>query len=197
LVTSSLARLDNPTQSLAAWPVLFQLMLVTRAAAFALPEVVIALTKEPGTFAPLRRFALSLAAVLTAFMVLFTFSPAADFYIFRVQDMTADVGQLARSVLILFLLFPALAAAISWLRGLLIAQRVTKAVNVGMFINLGITVIILLVGLMRQWAGLPTAAIALNAASLIEVLYLGWRIQLILPAGTLLLKPKVSLQAGD
>jgi hypothetical protein len=130
-------------------------------------------------------------------MLFFVFSPTADFYLFQVQDMTADTGQLARSVLPLFLLLPALAAAISWLRGLLIAQRLTKDVNVGMVINLLITVFIVFAGLQQRWAGLPTAAVALNIAALFEVIYLGWRTQLILPAGTLLLSRKWQLQSGD
>ena len=197
LVTSSLARLDNPTQALAAWPVLFQLMLLARAAALALPEVVIALTKGQHTFAPIRRFVLLLGSGLTVLMVLFTFSPVADFYFFRVQDMRLEVGELAQSTLMLFLLFPALAAATSWLRGLLIVQRVTKAVNVGMMANLTMTVVILGIGLQQRWAGLPTAAVALNVAALIEVVYLGWRTQLILPKGTLLLKRNLGFQSGD
>ena len=130
-------------------------------------------------------------------MVLFTFSSTADFYFFRVQDMQQDVGELAQSTLTLFLLFPALAAATSWLRGLLIVQRVTKAVNVGMMVNLAITVAILGVGLQQQWSGLPTAAVALNVAALVEAIYLGRRTQLVLPAGALLFKCQIDLQAAD
>lgn len=181
LVTFSLARLDQPTESLAAWPVVFQIMLMARAAALALPEAVIALTNRAETYRPVRRFSFNLAAGLTVLMALFIFSPAADFYLFVVQDMTALVGALAESSLALFLFFPALATITSWLRGLLIHRRITKEVNVGMAINLVVTGIILAIGLVNRWPGLPTAAVALNAASLVEILYLGWRTQRILP----------------
>jgi hypothetical protein len=181
LVTFSLARLDQPTESLAAWPVVFQIMLMARAAALALPEAVIALTNGPETYRPLRRFSFNLAAGLTLLMALFIFSPAADFYLFVVQDMTALVGALAESSLALFLFFPALATITSWLRGLLINRRVTREVNVGMALNLVTTGLILAIGLANRWPGLPAAAIALNAASLVEILYLGWRTQRILP----------------
>ena len=181
LVTFTLARLDRPTESLAAWPVVFQIMLMARAAALALPEAVIALTKGPPTYRPIRRFSFNLAAGLTLLMALFTFSPAADFYLFTVQDMTAMVGTLAESSLALFLFFPALATITSWLRGLLINRRVTREVNVGMAINLASTGIILAIGLANRWPGLPTAAVALNAASLIEIIYLSWRTQRLLP----------------
>lgn len=189
MVTFSLARLDQPVESLAAWPVVFQIMLMARAAALALPEVVIALSERRDTFQPLRRFSLNLALATTGLVALFVFTPLAAYYIYVVQDMTAVVGALTESSLVYFLFFPALATFISWLRGLLINRRVTKAVNVGMAINLVVTAVILAIGLFNKWPGLPTAAVALNAAALGEIVYLGWYTQRILPAETPLLRP--------
>jgi hypothetical protein len=182
LVTSSLARLDRPTESLAAWPILFQILLMARAAALALPEVIIALHRDRGTFGPLRRFSFTLVGAVTVATAVFTLTPLAEFYVFRVQDMTPDVGELALSSLSLFLLFPALAVLTSWLRGLLIHGRHTRDVNVGMAVNLAVTGVTLLVGLRQAWPGLPTAAVALNLASLAEVVYLTWRTRAALPA---------------
>jgi hypothetical protein len=181
LVTSSLARLDNPIASLAAWPVVFQIMLLARAAAMALPEVIIALSNRPATFIPLRRFSFNLAAVVTLLTALLLFSPLASFYVFAIQDMTPEIGALALSSLGLFLFFPGLATIISWLRGLLINGRSTKTINAGMAINLATTAFILLLGINRHWPGLQTAAIALNLAAAAEILYLGLRTQHILP----------------
>lgn len=181
MVTSSLARLANPTLSLAAWPVLFQVLLMARAAAMALPEVVIALHHDARTFLPMRRFALLMAGAVTAGFFLFVLTPLAEWYIFQVQDMTAAVGPLALQNLILFLPFPALAVLTSWLRGLLIQSRHTRYVNLGMAINLTITGLTLVIGVARQWPGLPTAALALNLASVGEVIYLAWRTQQTLP----------------
>jgi hypothetical protein len=190
LVTSSLGRLDQPTQSLAAWPVLFQIMLMARAAAFALPEAVIALTKGPHSILPVRRFSFRLAAALTALLAIFIFTPASRFYVFAVQDMTPAVGELARSNVALFLFFPALATLTSWLRGLLIKGRATKEVNVGMIINLAVTAVVLGVGLYFRAPGLSTAAISLNLASLCEVIYLGLRTDHVLDTGVPLFKFK-------
>ncbi len=192
LVTSSLARLDRPTESLAAWPILFQILLMARAAALALPEVIIALHRDRGTFGPLRRFSFTLVGAVTAATAVFTLTPLAAFYVFRLQDMTPDVGELALSSLSLFLLFPALAVLTSWLRGLLIHGRHTRDVNVGMVINLAVTGATLLFGLRQTWPGLPTAALALNLASLAEVIYLTWRTRAALPADL----PLFGIQAG-
>ncbi|MEZ4593181.1 MAG: hypothetical protein R3D55_18860 [Chloroflexota bacterium] len=177
LVTFSLARLDRPTESLAAWPVIFQIMLMARAAALALPEAVIALTKGPHTYQPIRRFSLILAGTVAVAVALFTFSPLAHFYLFNVQDMTSEVGTLAQSTLVYFLPFPALTVLGMWLRGLLINGRKTTAVNVAMIVNMVITVAVLGTGLINRWPGLPTAAAALSLAVLAESIYLGWRAQ--------------------
>lgn len=182
LITFSLARLDRPTQSLAAWPVIFQIMLMARAAALALPEAVIALSKGPDSFAPIRRFSLTLAAVVALAVTLFTFSPLARLYLFGVQDMTAEVGTLAQGSLIYFLPFPALTVVGMWLRGVLINGRQTTAVNVAMAVNMLVTVIVLAFGLAGQWPGLPTAAVALSLAVLAEIIYLAWRTQQFSPA---------------
>ena len=181
MVTSSLARLENPTQSLAAWPVLFQVLLMARAAAMALPEVVIALHHDARSFVPIRRFTLVMTLVVSAAFILFVMTPLSRWYVFRVQDMTPEVGPLALSSMILFLPFPALAVLTSWLRGLLIQSRHTRYVNIGMAINLTITGLTLVIGVVRQWPGLPTAALALNLASLGEVIYLAWRTRHTLP----------------
>lgn len=181
MVTFSLNRLPDPTLSLAAWPVLFQIMLISRAAAFALPEAVIALSDGLRTFPSLRRFSLLMAGVLTMWMAALLFTPLADFYVFVVQDMTAATGNLIVGVLPLFLLFPAMTAVTSWLRGLLIKNKTTTAVNWGMGINLATTAVILALGLALKGDGLTTAAIALNVAILFELIYLGVRMQRILP----------------
>jgi Na+-driven multidrug efflux pump len=181
MVTSSLARLANPTESLAAWPVVFQIMLMARAAALALPEVIIARYQERGDFVPLRRFSFHLAALVTLAIALFVVLPMSDFYIFSIQNMTLEVGLLALSALPYFVLFPAMAVFTSWLRGLLIHNHHTKFVNAGMVINLTITAVILVTGVSLRWQGLPTAALALNLAALGEMIYLAWRTQSTLP----------------
>ena len=181
MVTSSLARLDQPTLTLAAWPIVFQIALMARAGAMALPEVGIALHHGATTFAPLRRFSLLLTAALTAVMALFVFTPAGRLYIFGVQDLTDTVGELALASLPLFLLLPGLTTLVSWLRGLLIQGRHTRYVNIGMAVNLSLTAAVLIAGVVRRWPGLPTAALAMTLALLGEVLYLTWRTRATLP----------------
>ncbi|HSM54681.1 MAG TPA: hypothetical protein VK879_00870, partial [Candidatus Sulfomarinibacteraceae bacterium] len=175
LVAVSLARLDNPTLSLAAWPLVFQLTLLSRAAAMALPEAVIALTEGPDTHAPVRRFSLTLAAVSTVGMVLFVFSPLLPFYLVQIQDTHLDVASLAAYGTRLFLFYPAFFVLVSWLRGILINDRETGVVNAGMAINLTVTAVVLFLGVAVRLTGILTAALALNAAIVAELLYLFMR----------------------
>jgi hypothetical protein len=176
LVAFSLARSPNPTLSLAAWPVVFQFMLISRAAAFALPEVIIARTEGEPTFRPLRRFSLTLTAASTLFMIVFLATPLIGFYLFVVQDLTAPVAALAREGLLIFLALPGLATLISWIRGLLIDARATGIVNGGMAINLVVTAAMLFIGVSRGWPGINSAALALSLAAAAEFLFLWWRV---------------------
>ena len=147
LVTSTLTRLDRPTLNLAAWPLIFQAMLVLRAGALALPEVVIALADRRGSTAALRRFTFLLAAAGSAVLVILVTTPLADFYLLILQDTTPDVAELARAGLVLFIPLPALATLVSWQRGWLIAQRRTRWVNEGMAIQLLVVATFLAVAL--------------------------------------------------
>ncbi len=188
LVTFSLNRLPNPILSLAAWPVLFQILLISRAAALALPEAVIALTDGTRTFPTMRRFTVFMSGGLALWMGILVFSPLAVFYIFTVQNMTEATGNLIVNVLPYYLLFPAMTALIFGMRGLLIKNKRTTAVNWGMGLNLTITAVVLGVGLVFRGDGLATAALALNFAAFFEMIYLAWRTQTTLPHGRSLLR---------
>ncbi len=180
VVAFSLARAPNPTLSLAAWPVVFQFMLMARAAAFALPEVVIALTEGETTFRPLRKFSLTLTGASTMLMIVFLATPLLNFYLLGVQDVTAPVAAIAKEGLLIFLALPGLATLISWLRGLLIDARATGIVNGGMAINLITTVALLFIGMIQDWPGINSAAVALTLAALAEFLFLWWRVSSVL-----------------
>jgi len=176
LVAYSLTQSPNPTLSLAAWPVVFQVTLVARAAAFALPEVVIAKYVDQATFQPIRRFTLTLVGANTLLIVLFVFTPLIGYYLLVVQDLLLPVANLARIGLVLFLPLPALSILISWIRGLMINQGATRIVNIGMSINLIVTIGVLFLGSINKWPGINAAAIALSAAAGVELFFLLWRV---------------------
>jgi hypothetical protein len=176
MVSLSLSRSRSPTLALAAWSVVFQFMLVMRSPAFALPEVVIALTDGERTFSPLRRFTLSLVGINSLVMVVLVLTPLISIYLSGIQDTTEEIAAIARFGILLFIPLPALAIMISWIRGLLIDGRVTRVVNAGMVANLIVTAAILILGVQLQWPGINTAAVALTIAAAVELVYLWWRV---------------------
>jgi len=183
LVSLSLARLDLPTQSLAAWPVLSHISLISRSPAFALRETLIPLFKRPGATEPLRRFSLKVMGVMTLLMALFLMTPLSQFYVFVVQDLSPTVAGLVTSNIVLFLFYPGFCVAISFLQGMFITSMDTKGVTWGMGINLLVTAAVLGIALAWRLPGLPSAAIALNLALIMETLYLLFRARGILPPG--------------
>lgn len=172
LVAFSLARSPNPTISLAAWPIVFQFTLVSRAGAFALPEVIIAQDEGRITFKPLRRFSMTLAIVSTLFVAFFIATPLIGIYLFKVQDLTSPVAASAKSGMMIFLPLPALATLISWIRGLLISHGFTRAVNIGMIVNIFVTIMVLTIGVFGELPGISSAAIALCIAATVEMIVL-------------------------
>lgn len=175
LVAFTLARLDRPTLSLAAWPLVFQAMLLLRASAFALPEVVIALADRPGAKAALKRFSFTLAATVLLAMVIFALTPLLGIYLLDIQDTTQEIFELTRVGLLLLLPLPALTTLVSWVRGLLIHRRATRIVNSGMVVQLSTLVCGLTTGLMMQWPGIAVAALTIDVAWALQFLYLYWQ----------------------
>ncbi len=177
MVTFSLARLDQPTLSLAAWPVVFHALMMMRAMALALPEVVIALSRESANYQALRRFSLSLAGISLAGMAFLALTPLADFYLVDLQSTTAAIADLSRRGFLHFLPMPALVALISWQRGLLMGRRQTGLINAGMAVRLLVFAVALAIGVASEQPGIATAAWSINVSVLAEWAFLGWRMR--------------------
>jgi Na+-driven multidrug efflux pump len=175
LVSLTLARLDEPTLSLAAWPLVFQAALVIQSPAFALPEVVIALGDRSGGEATLVTFTRRLAIVTSGAMVLLVATPLLGFYLGTIQDATPAVAALARQGLLLFVPLPALAVVSAWLRGLLIHRGATRTVNEATVLNLLVIGSVLGLGLHLRWPGIEITALAVIAAWIVQMVFLWWR----------------------
>jgi len=175
LVAASLARLAHPVETLAAWPLIFQFMLLMRAIAFALPEVVIALGRRGVSEAALRRFSFRLALTSGTIMALFASTPTARIYLSHVQSAAESVVVIAATGFWILIPLPAVATLISWLRGRLIHAGRPRFVNEAMFARLATTVGVLALGLALRGPGIVTGATAVVASACVECLYLAAR----------------------
>ncbi|MEM7355420.1 MAG: hypothetical protein AAF657_31700 [Acidobacteriota bacterium] len=175
MVTFALARLAQPTLLLAAWPLIFFATMWLRAAAFSLPEAVIALSNGEEMHAPIRRFSFSLATVALLGTALFAWSPLVDLYLIQLQDTAPNVAGLASQGLRLFLILPAVSTLVAWRTGLLIHQGKTRRVTEAMVVNVLVTAGLMAAVVAWRWPGIPGAALALTVSTVAQLLYLLWR----------------------
>ncbi len=164
LVAATLARLDRPVATLAAWPILFQFLLLARAAAYALPEAVIALRKRPESESAVRRFSLSLTGLGLLAMTLFALTPLSGFYLERLQGAAGEVVEIARVGFVYLIPLVPLATLISWRRGELMHRGRTGPIHTAMMVRLAVTVALLVVGLAVGGRGVVVGAVALVAS---------------------------------
>lgn len=176
VIGAGLARMAFPTKSLAAWPVVFSILLFFRSFGFALPETIIALTKGRSELASLRTFSLNVAAGVTAAMALLAFTPLIGLYLRFVTGLGDDLIPFVIPGAMVAILVPGIHAVQSWLRGLLMVAEVTADVYWGMGLNLLLTAIGVAVGVWLGTPGVSTAAAVLAVAMLAETAYLIWRV---------------------
>ena len=80
VIERGLASMPDAAQSLAAWPVVFSIMLMMRSGGMAYQEVVISLDDSEQHHRVLRNFTIRLGFALSLLLMLFAFSPAIGFY---------------------------------------------------------------------------------------------------------------------
>jgi len=177
MIGAGLARMAFPEENLAAWPVIFTVLLFFRSLAFALPETVIALFKKPAHYYPLRRFCLAVAAGSSLAIALVVFSPLIMLYLLYVTAVSTELVTFIVPGVIAGLLIPALHALQSWLRGVLMVAKITGDIYWGMGVNLLATGLGLGTGILWQAPGAPTAAVALSLGMVAEIIYLWWRVK--------------------
>jgi hypothetical protein len=172
LTAAALARMPQPTITLAAWPVVFSTLLVLRGWGMALQETTVAQAEAPNAERPLRRFTFIVAAATSAATALLAFTPLLDAYLGSVLGIEQTLWSFVRIGLEIAILLPAFTALTNWQRGVLVAAKRPSSVYRGMGINLAIYAAVLLLGIVLQWPGIEVATTALLLAIVVEYWYL-------------------------
>jgi progressive ankylosis protein len=172
LIGAGLARMPNPEENLAAWPVVWGILFIFRSPAFALPETVIALVTEHRLKGAVRIFSRWIGAVCSAVMVLVVVTPLLGLYIFYVAGLPANLSRYVFPAMLLGLALPFINSVHSWLRGLLLAAHSTNIIYWGMGLNLAVTAVLVAGGVLVHAPGAETAVIALTASFIVEIYYL-------------------------
>jgi O-antigen/teichoic acid export membrane protein len=175
VTTTGIARMPNPTLSLAAWPVANSLTQLLSSMVTSVQEVTLARIAAEDGRRRLSIFALVIGGLLSGMLVLVSFTGVSSLYFESLMGVPADVQALAIPATRILALIPLLYASRNFLRGVMIWQRRTGAVQLAMFMNLLTLVIFLALGI--TFGGLKGVILAAGAtvgAQFMETVSLRW-----------------------
>ena len=156
LVSASLSRMPDSLGSLALWPILYGVLLMTSSAAYAFVESVIVLLDRPGSIEVLRRFTWQLGLSLAAVPLALAVTPFGNFWFMQIAALPPELLQQARTALWLIIPLPALTALSSLFQGTLINSQRTRSITEADSLSLATVTILLTLG--SLWGGRPCIA---------------------------------------
>ncbi len=177
VIERGLASTANPTQNLAAWPIVFSLMLMMRAGGMAYQEVVISLNDSEEHHRILRIFTLRLGFSLSLLMMVFAFTPLIQLYNNDILGLPENLHDLVLIGTQAGFLLPFLTTLHSYFRALLMLSHKTAAIYQAIVLGFIVTMLIAWGGIAVGLPGILAAALALTMGQLIELvhLYLSYR----------------------
>ena len=105
-------------------------------------------------------------------MALLAVTPLSTVYLRGIAGLPERLSSFVTPALLLAVPLPFINSIHSWLRGLLLNARMTTVIYWGMGLNLGLTTLLMIAGVLIQSPSAGTAVTALTAAFLAEVYYL-------------------------
>lgn len=174
VLESGIANSSEAEQGLAAFPVIFSILLVMRSGGLAWQEVVIALSTSEREVFSLRRFTWFLSLGMSGFMTIFALTPLIDVYVGTILDVPEALHPLIVAGTIFAAAVPFITAWQSYFRALLMRIDNTAPIYQGMIVGFVFTVGVLWGGLQIGLPAIPVASAALSVGIAIELLYL-WR----------------------
>ena len=131
-----IARLDQPTENLAAFGVAFALAIIIEAPVIMLMAASTALVTDAASYAALRRFTYTLAAALTLVQVVAVLPPVFDWLAVSLIGLPPDVARLTHHGLAIMLPWPIAIGYRRFRQGLLIRRHLTRLVTYGTAVRL-------------------------------------------------------------
>jgi hypothetical protein len=172
VIGAGLARMPNAKENLAAWPVVWAILFIFRSPAFALPEAVIALASQKRLREAIKYFCGKVGLGASLAMAFLALTPLSAAYLRSVAGLPDSLSRFVIPGLLLAVPIPFINSIHSWMRGLLMAGRMTTVIYWGMGLNLLLTAVLMMAGVLVEAPGAATAVIALTAAFLAELYYL-------------------------
>jgi hypothetical protein len=172
VIGAGLARMPQPEENLAAWPIVWNITWIFRSPSYALPEAVIALVSVRRPLREIHTFCIKVGLWSSGVLVAFIFTPLLRLYLTRVAGLTESLSGYVVPGLLLMFFLPAVNSMHSWFRGLLMEARLTSFVYWGMGLNLTLTCLVIVGAVMLQGRGAVAGGIAITTAFVAEIAYL-------------------------
>ena len=131
-----IARLEHPTENLAAFGVAFALAIIIEAPVIMLMAASTALVTDAASYAALRRFTYTLGAGLTLVQVVVVMPPVFDWLAVSLIGLPPDVARLTHHGLAIMLPWPIAIGYRRFRQGLLIRRHLTRRVTYGTALRL-------------------------------------------------------------
>jgi len=172
---AAMNRMPDPKVSLAAWPVVYGLVFVTRSAGFAYNEVAVSLIQEDGGRVAVRRFAVGLALAMMGVLALLAFTPFSALYFERFTRLEGDLLDTAVGAVGLAVLMPGYAVIQNYFQGALVGHGASLPVSLSVLLYAVVASVLLAAGVWWQGAmGIQVAIVAFTIAGLAQTAFL-WR----------------------
>jgi hypothetical protein len=127
--SAGMSRMPEALSSLAAWPVVYGLIFLTRSMGFAFNEVVVSLADKPKGLFQLKRFAKILSISTMGILLIIAFTPLGRFWFSNVSGLSSNLVELSSITIMFAILMPGYQVYQSWYGGLLVHYRETRGIS--------------------------------------------------------------------
>ena len=136
LLTSMIARLDDPKHNLAAYGVATAIAMIIESPIIMMLSASIALVRDSASYHALRGFIIKLNILVTVGMLLTLIPPIFNVLAYSLLNLTPDVGELMYGCLAAMVFWPAAIGFRRFWQGLLIRAHQTRKVAIGTVVRL-------------------------------------------------------------
>lgn len=161
IAAAALSRMPAPLESLAAWPVIYGVLIMLMSAGMAFVEASVVLLDEPNSLASVRRFALLLGACTMSLLLVVNLTPLAELWLRDVAALPPALVPRAQIALWLGLPIPGLAALEAYFQGLLLHTRRTRGITEAVLLGLVVNGLVLVIGVL--WGGIAGIYVGMAA----------------------------------
>jgi O-antigen/teichoic acid export membrane protein len=176
LINAGIAAALLPRPSLAAWPVVWGVMMLISGPVWSLQQLTTALATDQAAYRRVRKFTLALSLFFAALFALLVFTPVYGLVMGGVYSLSPALQELARPAMAVLVIYPLVMGLQSMLRGLFIREGKTKAVQTAMIVHVSALAGTLALGVKASLGtGVLVAALATLIGASVELVWFWWK----------------------